>query len=301
MNKTPGIDDLRLYCTVVRHRSFAATARELGVSKAVVSKRMAILEAAVHAKLLHRTTRTVSLTGQGEIVYQWALRILEDVEQMSDALLQEKAAPRGRLRICSSSGFGRNRLAPALSELARCYPELEIHLELLDRAVDLIEEGFQIDIRVGQVREGHVIKRRIASNRRILCAAPAYLARFGPPTCLDDLKRHRCIAIRERDQEFWRWEFSGPEGGSAVKVSGPLSANNGEVVRQWAIEGLGIILRSEWDVEKAIKKGELVHLLPDYSQEADVWAVFPSSLSVSAKTKICVEFLTEWFARARNP
>lgn len=301
MNVKPQLEDLRLFCVVVRNRSFAATSRELGLSKAAVSKRIALLEEALHERLLHRTTRSISVTAQGEIVHQWAQRILEDVDLMGDALSQEKAAPRGLLRICSSTGFGRSRLAPALSEMATHYPGLEIQVELLDRAVDLIEEGFQLDIRVGQVREGNVITRRIAQNRRILCASPAYLARFGNPRSLDELKGHRCIAIRERDQDFGRWELSGPAGSASIKVSGPLSANNGEIVRQWAVDGHGIILRSSWDVGSGIADGMLVHVLPEYFQQADVWAVYPSRLSVSAKVKVCVEFLAEWFARTGMP
>ena len=297
MNIKPLLEDLRLFCVVVRNRSFAESARELGISKAVVSKRIALLEAAVQERLFHRTTRSVSLTAQGEIVHQWAQRILEDVDLMGEAISREKAAPSGLLRICSSTGFGRSRLAPALSALARQYPQLEIQVELFDRPVDLVDEGFQLDIRVGQVREGNVIKRRIARNRRVLCAAPAYLERFGQPQSLEDLKAHHCIAIRERDQDFGRWELDGPEGRVAIRVSGRLSANNGEIVRQWAIDGHGIILRSTWDIGREIEAGLLVPVLPRYYQQADVWAVYPSRLSVSAKVKVCVEFLEEWFER----
>jgi LysR family transcriptional activator of dmlA len=230
VNIKPQLDDLRLFCVVARNRSFAETARELGVSKAVVSKRIALLETAVQERLFHRTTRNVSLTVQGEIVHQWAQRIVEDVDLMGEAISREKAAPRGLLRICSSTGFGRSRLAPALSAMARQFPQLEIQVELFDRLVDLVDEGFQLDIRIGHVREGNVIKRRIARNRRVLCASPAYLERFGMPQSLDDLKVHRCIPIRERDQDFGRWELHGPAGVAAIKVSGPLSANNGEIV-----------------------------------------------------------------------
>lgn len=295
MNIKPQLDDLRLFCVVARNRSFAATSRELGISKAVVSKRIALLEGAVQESLFHRTTRNVSLTAQGEIVHQWAQRILEDVDLMGDAISREKAAPSGLLRICSSTGFGRSRLAPALSELARQFPLLEIQVELFDRLVDLVDEGFQLDIRLGHVREGNVIKRRIARNRRVLCASPAYLERFGMPQSLEDLQAHRCIPIRERDQDFGRWELDGPDGLVAIKVSGPLSANNGEIVRQWAIDGHGIILRSTWDISREIEAGLLLPVLPQYFQQADVWAVYPSRLSVSAKVKVCVEFLEQWF------
>lgn len=295
MNIQPQLQDLRLFCVVVRNRSFAQTARELGISKAVVSKRIGLLEMAVQERLFHRTTRNVSLTAQGEIVHQWAQRILEDVDLMGEAISREKAAPSGLLRICSSTGFGRSRLAPALSELARRFPLLEIQVELFDRLVDLVDEGFQLDIRIGQVHEENVIKRRIARNRRVLCASPAYLEAHGVPQSLEALKDHRCIPIRERDQDFGRWELDGPDGPVAIKVSGPLSANNGEIVRQWAIDGHGIILRSTWDIGREIENRALLPVLPQYFQQADVWAVYPSRLSVSAKVKVCVEFLEQWF------
>ena len=295
MNIKPQLEDLRLFCVVARNRSFAETSRELGISKAAVSKRIALLEASIEEKLFHRTTRKVLLTAQGEIVHVWAQRILEDVDLMGEAISREKAAPSGLLRICSSTGFGRSRLAPALSELARKYPQLEIQVELFDRPVDLVDEGFQLDIRIGQVREGTVIKRRIARNRRVLCAAPAYIKQFGMPQTLEQLKDHRCIPIRERDQDFGRWEVEGPDGLKSIKVSGPLSANNGEIVRQWAIDGHGVILRSSWDISREIDSGLLVPVLPQYFQQADVWAVYPSRLSVSAKVKVCVEFLENWF------
>eukprot|EP01133_Synstelium_polycarpum_P023394 gene23394-28047_t len=294
MKNTPLLEDLRLFCLVAQKTSFAATALELGISKAVVSKRIGMLEAAMQARLLHRTTRRVSVTDHGEIVRQWALRILEDVEQMGEAVAQSKLQPQGVLRICSSSGFGRNRLGPALSQLARQYPELQIQLELLDRPVDLLGEGFDLDIRVGVVHEPGLIAHRIAANSRVLCAAPAYLAQHGTPSTLAQLRDHHCIVIRERDQDGQRWKLQGPQGLETVKVDGPLSANNGEIVHQWALDGHGIILRSAWDVDSSLARGHLVRILPAYQQTADVWAVTTSRLSNSAKVRVCVQFLQQW-------
>lgn len=291
MKNLPLLEDLDLFCAVVRHRSFTATARALGVSNAYVSKRIAVLETGLQARLLHRTTRSVALTEQGQVAHGWALRILDDVGQLGEAVSTEKLAPAGLLRICTSSGFGRNRVAPALSALALRYPALEIQLELLDRAVDVIGEEFHLDIRVGQAHEPHLISRRIASNARVLCAAPGYLAQAGTPATLADLARHRCIVIRERHGDFGRWVMQGPDGEESVKVDGPLSASNGEVVHQWALDGHGIILRSLWDVGPALARGELVRVLPGYEQPADVWAVYPSRLSASARLRVCVEFI----------
>ena len=244
MKHTPLLEDLGLFCQVAHKTSFAATALELGISKAVVSKRIGMLEAALQVRLLHRTTRRVSVTGHGEIVRQWAQRILEDVEQMGEAVAQSTMQPQGVLRICSSSGFGRNRLGPALSELARQYPDLKIQLELLDRPVDLLGEGFDLDIRIGVVHEPDLIAHHIANNQRVLCAAPDYLAQHGTPDNPAQLREHACIVIRERDQDGRRWKLQGPHGLETVKVDGPLSANNGEIVHQWALDGHGIILRS---------------------------------------------------------
>ncbi|WP_199103509.1 LysR family transcriptional regulator [Aquitalea sp. ASV11] len=296
MNETPQLDDLQLFCQVVRHRSFAATARAMGVSKALVSKRIGLLEQAIKERLFHRTTRHVGLTTQGEVVHQWALRILEDVRLMGEAVSQEKSQADGLIRICSSSGFGRSKLAAALSALALQQPQLEIQLELLDRAVDLVEEGFQLDIRVGSVREGNVITRRIAANRRILCAAPSYVAAHGMPQSVAELARHQCILIRERDQDYGRWTLHGPQGEQVVRVGGRLASNNGEIARQWALDGHGIILRSAWDVADDVQQGRLLHILPAQYQPADVWAVYPERSSASAKVRVCVAFLQQWFA-----
>jgi LysR family transcriptional activator of dmlA len=294
----PSLEDLNLFCAVVRHRGFTATARALGMSNAYVSKRIAVLETDLGARLLHRTTRSVALTEQGHVAHRWALRILEDVEQLGQAVSTEMLAPAGLLRICTSSGFGRNRVAPALSALALRYPALEIQLELLDRAVDLIAEDFHLDIRVGEAHEPHLISRRIASNARVLCAAPAYLAQAGTPATLAALTGHRCIVIRERHGDFGRWVLQGPRGEESVKVGGPLSASNGEVVHGWALDGHGIILRSLWDVGPALARGDLVRVLPGYEQPADVWAIYPSRLSASAKLRVCVEFIEDYWRQA---
>lgn len=294
------LEDLNLFCAVVRKQGFAATALELGVSNAFVSKRIAVLEETLGVRLLHRTTRTLALTDHGTVVHQWAQRIREDVDQLGEAISQKGSAPRGLLRLCTSSGFGRNRIAPAISALVRQYPQLEVQLELLDRPVDLIAEGFHLDIRVGQAQEPHLIARRIAANQRVLCAAPDYLERHGVPAQLADLAKHQCIVIRERDQDVGRWKLSGPAGEETVRVKGPLSTNNGELVHQWGIDGHGIILRSIWDVGHSLADGSLVRVLPAYRQQADVWAIYPARLGSMANVRVCVGFLESWLAGRKD-
>ena len=284
-------EDLRVFLTVVRKGGFAAAAEELGLSPAYVSKRIQILETTLGSRLLHRTSRRVALTDDGERVQRWAVRILDDVQQLQDELSEAHTEPRGRLHLCSSFGFGRNHVAPAISLLAEQYPELEIRLDVFDRVVDIVHEGFDLEIHVGDDIAGQHIGRRLVTNNRVLCASPDYLTRRGVPETLQDLQQHDCLVLKERDNAFGIWQLQGPEGEASVRVSGPLSSNSGEIVLQWALDGRGVLLRSMWDVKPLLDQGRLVQVLADYRQSADVWAVYPTRLANSGKLRVCVEFL----------
>lgn len=288
-------EDLRVFLTVVRKSGFAAAADELGLSPAYVSKRIQILETTLGTRLLHRTSRRIALTEDGERVQRWALRILDDFQQLHDELSDAHDSPRGRLHLCSSFGFGRHHVAPAVSLLAERYPDLEIRLDLFDRVVDIVSEGFDLEIRVGDDIPGQHIGRRLVSNRRVVCAAPDYLQRQGVPQTLGELEQHHCLVIKERDNAFGIWNLERNGVQESVRVSGPLSSNNGEIVLQWALDGRGVVLRSLWDVKPLLDQGRLVQLLPEYSQSANVWAVYPTRLAYSGKLRACVEFLQAHF------
>jgi len=288
-------EDLRVFLTVVRKSGFAAAADELGLSPAYVSKRIQILETTLGTRLLHRTSRRIALTEDGERVQRWALRILDDFQQLHDELSDAHDSPRGRLHLCSSFGFGRHHVAPAVSLLAERYPDLEIRLDLFDRVVDIVSEGFDLEIRVGDDIPGQHIGRRLVSNRRVLCAAPDYLKRHGVPQALGELEQHHCLVIKERDNAFGIWNLERGGVQESVRVSGPLSSNNGEIVLQWALDGRGVVLRSLWDVKPLLDQGRLVQVLPAYTQSANVWAVYPTRLAYSGKLRACVEFLQEHF------
>ena len=290
-------EDLRVFLTVVRKGGFAAAAEELGLSPAYVSKRIQILETTLGSRLLHRTSRRVALTDDGERVQRWAVRILDDVQQLQDELSEAHTAPRGRLHLCSSFGFGRNHVAPAISLLAEQYPELEIRLDVFDRVVDIVHEGFDLEIHVGDDIAGQHIGRRLVTNNRVLCASPDYLRRRGVPESLQALQQHDCLVLKERDNAFGIWQLQGPEGEASVRVSGPLSSNSGEIVLQWALDGRGVLLRSMWDVKPLLDQGRLVQVLADYRQSADVWAVYPTRLANSGKLRVCVEFLQAHLGR----
>lgn len=295
MNNLPLLNDLRVFMLVARRAGFAASAEELGVSPAFVSKRVSLLEQTLNVMLLHRTTRRVTITEEGERIYEWAQRILQDVDEMMDELSDVRQVPQGTLRIISSFGFGRRVVAPALSALALQYPQLELRFDVQDRLVDLVNEGVDLDIRVGDDIAPNLIARQLAANHRVLCASPQFLARHASPKQLSDLAALPCLVIKERDHPFGVWQLHSKEGQHAIKVTGPLSSNHGEIVHQWCLDGQGIALRSWWDVRENIASGHLVQVLPDYWQPANVWAVYVSRLATSAKIRTTVEFLRHYF------
>lgn len=295
---TPELDDLRVFCTVARKSSFSGAAEALGASAAYVSKRVGVLEACLGTRLLHRSTRRVAITAAGERVLAWAEKILDDVDQLVEDVSSTQRVARGTLRVSSSFGFGRKFVAPALATMSERYPQLNVRLDLFDRVVDVAGEGFDLDVRIGDEIAGHLIAKRLAANYRVLCASPAYLALHGAPRTIADLESHACLAIKERDHPFGVWRLDAGGEPVCVKVTGPLSTNHGEAAVQWALAGRGIVLRSIWDVQPLLDDGRLVRVLPDVTQPANVWAVFPERLAQSAKVKACVEFLAEAFALA---
>jgi len=288
-------EDLKVFLTVIRKNSFASAADELGFSPAYVSKRISVLETTLATKLLHRTTRRIALTDDGERVRIWAEKLLGDFDQFLGEISQARHQPAGSLHICSSFGFGRNHVAPAISQLSRACPKLDIRLDVFDRVVDLVGEGFDLEILVGDDLPGQHLARKLVSNRRVLCATPGYLERRGTPQSLEDLKDHDCLVLKERNNAFGIWTLSKDGQEETVRVNGPLSSNSGEIVLEWALSGGGILLRSMWDVKPMLEQGRLVQVLDGYTQSANVWAVYPTRLSESAKLRVCVEFLEEYF------
>ena len=295
--EAPLPDDLRVFLTVVRKMSFAAAAVELQQSPAYVSKRIKILEQTLGTKLIHRSTRRIALTDTGIRAQHWAARILNDIDDFMGDLSQVRKAPRGLLHICSSFGFGRNYVAPAIAELAVEYPDLEVRVDVFDRVVDIVAEGFDLEIRVGDDIPGQHISRQLVANRRVICATPEYLEKRGTPKTLEDLAHHDCLVLKERNNSFGVWQLRNGSKEVTVRVNGRLTSNNGEIVLQWALKHRGLLLRSMWDVKPLLEQGRLVQVLHDYSQSANVWAVYPTRLGESGKLRACVEFLEDWFSR----
>ena len=285
------LNDLEVFCEVARRSGFAAAALEIGTTPAHVSKRIAILESQLGVRLFHRTTRRVVITEDGERAFQWAQRILDDAGAMSEAFSDAQKEPTGQLRIATSMRLGREHVAPILSALGRRHPKLEVWLELLDRRVDLVSENFDLDIRVGDPTQPHLIAHRILESRRNLCASPEYLKKRGHPRSVGELAEHDCLLYRERDHAFGTWRLLGPGGLESVKVSSRFSSNHSDVVRGWSLDGKGICLVSDWDIAQPMREGRAVQVLPAFHAPADIWAMTSTRSADSAKVRVCVEFL----------
>jgi DNA-binding transcriptional LysR family regulator len=292
--------DLAFFAVVARQDSLAAAAAELGVTPPAVSRRLAALETRLGVRLLNRTTRRQSLTPEGERYLDEGARILRDIEGLERSLSASREQARGLLRVNATLGFGRCHLAPAIADFALRYPEVEVILQLTDRPLDLTATATDVGVRFGPPPDTRVLARRIAANRRLLCASPAYLAASGEPADPQELARHRCIVIRENTRAYNSWELTDGERQTTVKVRGGLSSNHGEVAVGWALAGHGIVLRSEWDVAPHLRGGELRRVLaPWVGAVADIHAVYPQRHLLSAKVKVFVDFLAERFAAYR--
>jgi LysR family transcriptional regulator, transcriptional activator for dmlA len=295
-------DDLSFFTLLARHVSLAAAAAELGLSPPAVSRRLSALERRLGVRLLNRTTRRLSLTPEGERYLADGEGILRDIEALERSLAASRDEPRGLLRINATFGFGRRHLAPMISAFAKSHPQVQVLLELTDKPLDLTAHAMDLGIRFGPPPDARVLARRIVANRRLLCAAPSYLARCGVPRVPTDLLQHDCIVIRENLRAYNHWSLTqtqDPGLTTLVKVHGPLSTNHGEVAVEWAVAGHGILLRSEWDVASLLREGHLQQVLPDWvDASADIHAVYPQRHHLSAKVRVFIDELVTWFDQA---
>lgn len=294
MNSIP---DLAFFSLLARQPSLASAAQALGITPPGVSRRLAALEQRLGVRLLNRTTRRHSLTPEGERYLEDGEAILRDIERLERSLLDSRERPQGLLRINAGFGFGRRHLGPAISDFVRRYPDIEVVLHLADRALDLTEHALDIAIRFGPPPDARILARRIAPNRRLLCAAPAYLAARGMPQTPRDLPAHDCIVIRENERAFNNWQLTDGNQQVTIKVRSPLAVNHGEIAVDWALAGHGIVLRSEWDIAGDLASGRLVRVLPEWAGvSADIHALYPSRHQLSAKVRAFLDFLEQRFA-----
>lgn len=285
--------DVALLGLVMRGGSLSAAARELDVTTAAVSRRLSRLEERLGVRLLNRTTRRISLTSEGEVYLERGERLLAELADLEAVVSRSREVPKGLLRVNATLGFGRSHLAPLVSRFASRHPEVEIQLQLTDHPLNLAEEAFDVGIRFGELPDTRLIARRLTANRRLLCAAPAYLERRGWPRTAHDLARHDCIILRQNHSAYGVWRMTNPRGQvETVKVRGRFSTNDGEAALGWALDGHGILMRAEWDVARHIAGGALCRVLPDHQlPAADIHAVYPERHNLSAKVRAFIDFL----------
>ncbi|MES2714140.1 MAG: LysR substrate-binding domain-containing protein [Pseudomonadota bacterium] len=288
--------DLGFFSALASAGSLSAAARELGITTPAVSKHLAQMESRLGLLLVNRTTRRMSLTPEGELYLEHARRILGEIDDMQQLLGVSKATPQGLLRVNATLGFGRSHVAPLIARFVRQHPQVAVQLQLSVNPPPLTEDAFDVCIRFGAPPDARIIARHIAPNRRLLCAAPAYLARHGTPKVPSDLGRHNCIGIRQGEEAYGTWRLRSGRGRSAsvqaVKTRGNLTTNDGEIAVSWALDGLGILMRAEWDIARHLQAGSLVQVLPQFhTPDADIYAVYPQRHQLAARVRVFVDFV----------
>ena len=284
---------MAVFARVVEANSFTEAARRLGMSKAAVSKQVSKLEERLGARLLNRTTRRLSLTEVGAAFYERCARIVAEAEEAELAVTRLNATPRGTLRIDAPVNFGMQYLAPLLPPFMLQHPDLRVDMSFNDRFVDLVEEGCDLAVRIGQLPDSSLVARKLAETRSVICAAPSYWDRHGRPGDPSDLANHDCFAYSYLATGS-EWRLQGPGGEVAVRVSGSLAANNGDVLRQAAVAGLGVVAMPVFIVCDDLRKGRLEPVLRDWEAATrGIYAVYPHNRHLSAKVRAFIDHLVD--------
>ncbi|QQE64400.1 hypothetical protein GFS31_10800 [Leptolyngbya sp. BL0902] len=288
-------ESIRAFTQVVESGGFAAAARQMGLSRSAVNKLVISLEESLQTQLLHRTTRRVSTTAAGRAFYERCLNILADLEEAELALSRLQEEPRGSLRVNAPMTFGILHLGPLLAEFITQYPDLQVELSLNDRFIDPIDEGFDVTVRIAAAPgAASLIAHRLAPCPMVICAAPSYLQRRGTPIQPSDLEHHACLHYGHRTQDNTWTLTSTDQAPVTISIHGPLCCNNGEVLKQAALAGLGIVLMPRFIVEDALRRGQLQPILTSFCPpENQIFALYPINRHLSVKVKALVEFLQQ--------
>lgn len=283
------LGDLEVFARIVTAGSLSAAGRELGLSPPVVSKRVQRLEERLGARLFQRTTRKVTLTEAGQGFHERVVAILASIEEAESQLSRRSSEARGLLRVAAPTSFGRLHIAPHLGGLLEANPDLTVDLELSDGFVDIVGEGFDLAVRIADLSDSSLVAKRLAPVHRVLCATPDYLAAAGTPQVFADLAGHRLLATHSQDP----WRLEGPQGPVTQRVHSTLRTNSNEVVRAAVLAGMGIALRSTWDVGPELRTGALKVVLPDFhaSSRVGVFAVYPSRRFLPQKVRVFIDHL----------
>ena len=290
-------EDFQFFIRVADLGSISKAAQDANISVSVASQKLQRLEQNLQLRLFHRTTRKLTLTDEGRVLLEHGRHWIADFIHLQESLKLKDRPLTGTLRITTSATFGTKVLMPVIAEFALLHPELKIHLDLNDQNIDLIQQGMDLAIRIGQLKSSSLIAKRLSTNQRLLCASPAYLQQYGVPTTLSDLKLHRCILQQHGHGLNDQWHLINAEGQvEQVHVEGFFATNSGEGVRQAALAGLGISNHSIWHVAEDLASGRLVQVLPDYPVETTaIYAVFPHRELIAPKVQRFLDYLVDYF------
>ena len=300
-------DEMRVFVRVVEHQSFSGAAAVLGLTPSAISKLVSRLEERLGVRLLHRTTRRLALTSEGDVYFARARQILADIEEMEAEVAKSRGSPRGRLRVNTSNGFGVHQLAPALPDFLIRYPDIEVELSITDRIVDLVADHADMTIRAGRIDDMSLTARKIADYERTICAAPSYLAGRGVPRTPADLAKHTCIAMAFQTPS--RWAFRTRDGIDNVEFVPRVTTDNAEAALRLALEGTGIVRLGDIIVGEPIRRGQLVPLLTDVhsAEPIPLSALYMAGRHRLPKVRVFLDFLVErfgsapWRAKAHEP
>ena len=289
-------ENMDTFVRVVEAGSISGAADRIGVAKSAVSRRLKELEEHLGVELFHRTTRRMNLTETGRAFYQQSVRILQDVLEAELATSQAHGELQGSLKIALPLSFGIMHLGPAISEFLKAHPRIEFDLDFNDREVDLIQEGFDLAIRIANLPDSSLVARRLATMEAVMCASPAYLKRMGTPKSPEDLINHQCL-VYSLLRDFEYWHLIDPHGEPIkTKIRPYLKATTGEYLREAAVDGLGIILIPSFIVYKEIESGKLKPILNEYKRpQIDAYAVYPPTRHLSQRVRAFVDFLAKRF------
>jgi DNA-binding transcriptional LysR family regulator len=287
------ISDFDIFARVARTGNMSAAGREMGLSPAVVSKRISLLEERLGARLFQRTTRQLTLTETGEGYFKRVVDILSLVEEAEDFVTRRNAKARGVLKITAPTSFSRLHVSPLLPEFLSRFPEIQLDMHLTDNFVDIIRDGYDLAIRIGELPDSSLVARKLSPDTRVICAAPAYLERHGTPKSLADLDNHNCLSAGAQET----WNVEGPEGPRQLRVKGNIRSNSAELIREALLAGIGLGLRGLWEVGPEIKSGALKVVLPQYrgSSNMAVYAVYPCRDFMPTKVNAFIEYIAGHF------
>ena len=298
------LGDIKLFIQVIKSGGLAAAGRKVGLSPASMTARINSLEKYYGVKLLNRTTRLVRPTEEGLYFYHSCERILSDLDQVESKIQLGKTSLSGRIKITAPSDLGRQHVSKVIAEFSKKYPRVQPFLHLSDGITNIIEDGFDVGIRFGTLSDSRLIAKKLATNYRVLCASPEYLAERGTPTSPSELSQHNCLAMVRLNEPMTTWYFKTDDGIQKIMIEAARHSNDGALIRQWALEGAGIALKSVWDIADDLKEKRLVSILDEYipnfdqkdlTKETGIHVIYPNREFLPSRSRAFIEALSLYF------